>query len=345
MSHEYCYDERYAQKYIELTLASPYTVYKNKVIANLCKDLCAGCRNVVWDFGGNVSGIMRQEGSLRFQLEKVGLEYRAIDLVLKYFDSDFALRLGVDSSKIYAQLIGIVGDMQRLPLAPNSLEFVVSADVIEHVPNPCQAIKEISEALKKGGRAIIVVPSLYKLDAIAADYIEKKRYSSHENKLTLIDWQRLIQENGLKIDEEKSKPLGILSGLLYAGWLDERCVPSRISQEKAENFSPQATVFKQVKAMICRLDPKFDQLFLSKPSEAKPLINLLQTGRISELLKKIKEIVQNELSTDELKMFNQLIDIISEDQINQLALKKLMTLAQENNSWLGNSTLLVCQKE
>lgn len=339
MSHEYT--SEYARKHIESTLASPYTIYKNEVIANLC----AGYQSV-WDLGGNVSGLIKQPGSLRFQLEKRGVTYRSVDLVPAYFSTVFAKSLGVDESSIFPSLLGVVGDIQELPVASDSLEVVISADVIEHIPNPNQAISEIKRVLKPGGMAIIVVPSLYKLDAVHTEHVEEKRYSSHENKLTFAEWQRLIEDSGLSIDIEQSRPLGILSGLLYVAWLDERFVPQKASQQEEEIFSEKAALFKKVKNAISALDAEFDEFLMANQDLLQALIDLLKLGNIYGLLEKIKEIVTARKGETDLTNLETLLEIISENHLNQESLVKIQNLANnQGNLFLGNSILFVATNE
>lgn len=338
MSHEYTAE--YARKYIKSTLASQYTTYKNEVIANLCS-----CPSV-WDLGGNVSGLIRQPGSLRFQLEIRGVTYHSVDLVPAYFSTAFAKSLGVDELSIFPSLLGAVGDIQKLPLESNSLEVVISADVIEHIPNPDQAMSEINRVLKPGGKAIIVVPSLYKLDAIHAEHVEKKRYSSHENKLTFAEWQRLIKKNGLSIDIEQSRPLGILSGLLYLAWLDDRFVPQKASQQEEEIFSEEAALFKKVKNAVSALDAEFDELLMKNQNLLQTLIDLLKSGEIYVLLYKIKEIITTRMGEICLTNFENLLGIIAQNNLNQESLVKVQKLANnQGNLFLGNSVLFVATNE
>lgn len=292
--------------------------------------------------GGNVSGLIRQPGSLRFQLENIGVDYRSVDLVPAYFSTKFAQVLGIDESSIFPSLLGAVGDIQKLPISSNSLEAVVSADVIEHIPDPDQAMTEIKRVLRPNAKAIIVVPSLYKLDAVHAAHVEEKRYSSHENKLTFSEWKDLIEDSGLTIDPEQSRPIGILSGLLYTAWLNEKFVPSKASQSEKEIFSPEATLFKKVKKAISSLDPKFDELLLSDKTKLQSLIDLLQVGDVSSLLSEIKKIVSNKLNQEEADYFDQLLAILSNNQLDKSTLGKIQNLANgDGNHFLGNSTLFV----
>jgi SAM-dependent methyltransferase len=49
-------------------------------------------------------------------------------------------------------------DLQSLSFADNSLDLVLSSDVLEHMPHPYQAHAEIFRVLKPGGRHIFTVP-------------------------------------------------------------------------------------------------------------------------------------------------------------------------------------------
>ena len=187
---------------------------------------------------------------------------------------------------------------------------------------------------------------LYKLDAIHAEHVEEKRYSSHENKLTFIEWQKLIEDSNLSIDIEQSRPLGILSGLLYVAWLDERFVPQKSSQQEEEIFSEEAVLFKKVKNAVSALDGEFDELMMSNQDLLQTLIDLLKSGNIYGLLGKIKEIVTARMGEPDLTNFENLIGIIAENHLNQESLVKIQNLANnKGNLFLGNSALFVATNE
>jgi 2-polyprenyl-3-methyl-5-hydroxy-6-metoxy-1,4-benzoquinol methylase/uncharacterized protein YbaR (Trm112 family) len=61
---------------------------------------------------------------------------------------------------------GVKGDVLALPFIEESFDLVISAEVVEHVPNTALYIANIVTVLKKGGRAIISTP-----------YNEKLQYS------------------------------------------------------------------------------------------------------------------------------------------------------------------------
>jgi SAM-dependent methyltransferase len=53
----------------------------------------------------------------------------------------------------------LLGDGQRLPIAPASLDLVTSMDSLEHIPDDNAAIAECFRILKPGGRMLITVPA------------------------------------------------------------------------------------------------------------------------------------------------------------------------------------------
>lgn len=55
----------------------------------------------------------------------------------------------------------IVGDIHKLPFAPNSIDAIICIAVLEHVENPIQACKEMYRCLKPGGYLFIYVPFLF----------------------------------------------------------------------------------------------------------------------------------------------------------------------------------------
>ncbi len=328
-----------AKRYIESTLESPYTIHKNETIAELLRQIGVP---TVFDLGGNVSGLIRKQGSLRFQLEQVGIDYSSLDIVPEYFSRTFAQSLGVGNSHIFENQIGVVGDLKSLPIASQSLIAVVAADVVEHIPDPCHAISEIKRVLQPKGIGVIVVPSLYKLDTINSPHIKEIRYSTHENKFTFAEWMKIIQECGLTIDLNLSKPLGILSGLLYMTWLDARFVPRRASKESKEIFSDEANLFKEIKKVVSSFDPEMDSYLLRHPDEMDNLAEMIKNGEIVALITKIRQLLLDCLECEQISLFDEMLHILKENNFDQPSLSKMKSAVLENNNFfLGNSVLLI----
>jgi len=54
--------------------------------------------------------------------------------------------------------IDYVSDIVSIPVENESFDFILCTEVIEHVPYPIEAIKEISRVLKPGGKLFITAP-------------------------------------------------------------------------------------------------------------------------------------------------------------------------------------------
>lgn len=71
----------------------------------------------------------------------------------------------------------LVEDIHALSLADNSVDGLFCLAVLEHVYDPKKAAEEIVRVLKKGGRAFVYVPFLYRYHAHTTDYKDYFRYT------------------------------------------------------------------------------------------------------------------------------------------------------------------------
>lgn len=55
-------------------------------------------------------------------------------------------------------LVDVISDAVRLPFKPVSLDYIAASHLIEHLPNPVQAIFQWFYLLKRGGILYIVIP-------------------------------------------------------------------------------------------------------------------------------------------------------------------------------------------
>lgn len=330
------YGQTYAEHYFRNTLNSPYTRYKNHQIA----------KEVVFvDIGGNVNGAIQCPSSLRYQLELQGYKYLGLDLDFAYFRPTVYLRSD-NKLKTYSQIDGIVGDATTLPFANQSIECIVCADMIEHVPNPLKVLQEIRRVIRSDGRAIIVIPSMYKLDGIEYEYIAKRRCSTHHNKLALTNWLNLCQDADLTYTT-RSKPLGIMSGLSYLMWLDESFIPERRSLNMPPIYSANAQLHADVKKILSYVDWEADEYYQNNPDQRSQLTNLLLNGEVEELFGYLQKIASKFANIEEIKIlqdgFNRFkIDSIPKQRIQQL-IETIRQLSETlpNDIFLGNSAFLV----
>ena len=340
------YNERYAARYIEHTLGSSYTQHKNRVIAELARFLDAA---QVLDLGSNVNGTVKRNGSLRYKLSRRGIDYVGLDLSQSYFDKSVPKLLGLSDSEIFEENKGIVADIANIPLKDNSVDFSVCADVIEHVSDPARALSEISRVTSENGKAIIVVPSLYKLDGLDLNHIKEKRHSSHESKLTVSQWLELSRQAGLVLDQQNSQPIGIASGLLYLTWLDEEFVPEKCHQEAEERFSGKAEIFKKAKKAIGKHDEYLDNFFTSSPEVLSAIGNAASEGVLTPAIDTLKYLATNFLPAEDQEMVTVALANFNSEKVPLSRLTNIadtiasLTLA-ERSLFLGNSALLVFGK-
>jgi len=70
----------------------------------------------------------------------------------------------------------IVGSAEAIPLPDASVDSILSTQVLEHVPHPWIAIKEMARILKPGGIAVITVPQWNELHEEPHDYFRYTRF-------------------------------------------------------------------------------------------------------------------------------------------------------------------------
>lgn len=97
-----------------------------------------------------------------------------------------------------------VGDAAHLPFSENEFEQVISTDVIEHVVEPLDALREIHRVLKPGGHFVVTVPTPKYL----AQPFFKYDFSQHLKNIGHIhhgwfyeDFANLLTSSGFKIEE------------------------------------------------------------------------------------------------------------------------------------------------
>ncbi len=69
-----------------------------------------------------------------------------------------------------AHSVDVFGDGNRLPFAAASVDTVLSTEVLEHLPEPRAAVREMARVLKPGGRLLLTVPFLQPLHELPSDY-------------------------------------------------------------------------------------------------------------------------------------------------------------------------------
>lgn len=66
--------------------------------------------------------------------------------------------VGLQTGRWITDKIDIVSDITLIPVDVNSFDVVICTEVLEHVPDPVKAIKELSRIVKHDGFLVITVP-------------------------------------------------------------------------------------------------------------------------------------------------------------------------------------------
>ena len=103
----------------------------------------------------------------------------------------------------------IIADASTLPFKKNSIDMIISTQVLEHVKNPFLVVKEFSRVLKVNGILFISVPTVMYLHETPNDYFRYTKYGI----------EYLLNQNNIKIDKFETVCSGYIVGieLLFIG--------------------------------------------------------------------------------------------------------------------------------
>ncbi len=99
-----------------------------------------------------------------------GNRYKSFFKFEKYLTMDLRPHSGAD----------IIGSIENIPLENDSIDSIISTQVLEHVKNPPKAIKEFYRVLKPGGYCLVTVPQMNELHEEPHDYFRFTKFGLEE---------------------------------------------------------------------------------------------------------------------------------------------------------------------
>ena len=167
-------------------------------------------------------------------LERHRLQYLVVDQLLSKLDTSalsmlhfapenffrgyFADKFGrYETADLYMSEVDHRVDLQNLPFADQSYDFVFASHVLEHIPDDLKAIAEIRRVLKPKGIAILPVPLVaeqtieypepnpkeeYHVRAPGLEYFE--RYEAYFSRVERINSDALPAKHQLYVYEDRS---------------------------------------------------------------------------------------------------------------------------------------------
>ncbi len=89
-----------------------------------------------------------------------------------FFDFEKYIALDIDSKSNP----DIIGSVERIPLHDNSVDSIISTQVLEHVSNPRKAVEEFHRVLKRGGHCLVTAPQSSELHEEPNDYFRFTKF-------------------------------------------------------------------------------------------------------------------------------------------------------------------------
>ena len=139
-------------------------VVRRKLLKSLLSSLNVTKDCITLDIGCGTGANLKILGSTGFNVIGIDRSIYALSLIQR--NINFPL---------------INGDLNGLPIRPESVGLIVAMDILEHLENDLNGISEFYQALKKGGLLILTVPAfgfLWGIQDIVTGH--KRRYSKNQ---------------------------------------------------------------------------------------------------------------------------------------------------------------------
>ena len=113
------------------------------------------------------------------------------------------------------RLLGVVGDVERLPFRDGAFDAAVCDDTIEHLPDDLTGLRELHRVVAPGGRVVVATPNRWSAQVLvrklrdrrAGRRLPAEHYYAAESHLREYTWRslcRLARACGLRIVARRS---------------------------------------------------------------------------------------------------------------------------------------------
>lgn len=186
---------------------------------------------------------------------------------------EIALRIA-QSKSVYQKIIK--ADARKLPFADKLFQTVISNQALEHIEELNQALKEINRVLKKKGRFVFLVPTVFlddywltsaPLKALGLNFLAnfshqvRNRVFGHYNLLPVKAWRGKLEKHGFELKTYRY----LSSKRRY--FISEFFWPLRILQMLSSRLLKKTILFPRGPALFLA---QLFKNFLEKGEERKP---------------------------------------------------------------------------
>jgi len=112
----------------------------------------------------------------------------------------------------------VVADVCQLPFGDNEFGLILCTEVLEHLPNPAAAIKEIKRVLKPGGKLVATTRFIFPIHDAPGDYFRYTKYGLRE---LFKDWK-------IEYLEEEANSLETIAVLLQRLIFQAKFKPNKL---------------------------------------------------------------------------------------------------------------------